>query len=77
MGKDEIADALERTRHNTRLAKNVIIFIGDGMSNPTLTAARIYKGQQIEGDEHRAEKSNLFFERLPHMGHSKVNHIFL
>jgi alkaline phosphatase len=28
---------------NTNLAKNVVIFVGDGMSIPTLTASRIYK----------------------------------
>jgi alkaline phosphatase len=27
------------------LAKNVIIFVGDGMSLPTVTASRIYKAQ--------------------------------
>ena len=29
---------------NTETAKNVIIFVGDGMSTATLTAARIEKG---------------------------------
>ena len=27
-------------------AKNVILFVGDGMSIPTVTAARIYEGQK-------------------------------
>ena len=27
-------------------AKNVILFVGDGMSIPTITAARIYAGQK-------------------------------
>ena len=41
MGKDEIASTLTLLKEkNERLAKNVIIFIGDGMSLPTLTAAR-------------------------------------
>ena len=30
-------------------AKNIIIFIGDGMSMTTVTASRIYKGQQKYG----------------------------
>ena len=30
---------------NTNTAKNIIIFVGDGMSLPTLTASRIYKAQ--------------------------------
>ena len=72
MGEDEIAASLAETGLNERLAKNVILFIGDGMSIPTLTAARIYKGQQVGGDDTRAERSYLTFERFPHMGHSKV-----
>jgi alkaline phosphatase len=31
---------------NTNIAKNVIMFLGDGMGISTVTAARIYKGQQ-------------------------------
>ncbi len=32
-------------KENNGQAKNIIIFIGDGMSIPTVTAARVYKGQ--------------------------------
>lgn len=44
-------------------ARNVILFIGDGMSLDTVTAARIYAGQQAggTGEDHR-----LTFESLPH-----------
>ncbi|MBB5747153.1 alkaline phosphatase [Brevundimonas variabilis] len=35
---------------NTHRARNVILFIGDGMGINTLTAARIYQGQQAGGD---------------------------
>ena len=59
---------------NNKQAKNVILFIGDGMSNPTLTAARIYKAQK-NGIVERAEKEYLTFERFPHMGHSKVTYL--
>ena len=31
---------------NRNIAKNVILFIGDGLGVPTHTAARIYKGQK-------------------------------
>ena len=31
-------------KENTKIAKNVIIFLGDGMGVQTHTAARIYKG---------------------------------
>ena len=34
---------------NTGRAKNVILFVLDGFSIPTLTAARIYEGQQSRG----------------------------
>ena len=44
-------------------AKNIILFIGDGMSITTLTAARIWQGQQQGklGEEHF-----LHFETFPH-----------
>ncbi|MEO1576781.1 MAG: alkaline phosphatase, partial [Pseudomonadota bacterium] len=44
-------------------ARNVILFIGDGMSLDTVTAARIYAGQRAggSGEDHR-----LTFESLPH-----------
>lgn len=47
----------------TTFAKNVILFVGDGMSITTLTAARIWQGQQqgLLGEEHF-----LHFERFPH-----------
>ncbi|XP_034243154.1 alkaline phosphatase-like [Thrips palmi] len=44
-------------------AKNVILFLGDGMSIPTLTAARIQLG---------GESSALSFERFPYSGLSKT-----
>lgn len=41
-------------------AKNVILFIGDGMSIPTVTAARIYAGQKrgIDGEVLFADHGN-------------------
>ncbi|XP_069680549.1 membrane-bound alkaline phosphatase-like [Periplaneta americana] len=50
-------------------AKNVIMFLGDGMSIPTLTAARIYLGQS---QEHTGEESVLSFEKFPYAGFSKT-----
>jgi alkaline phosphatase len=45
-------------------AKNVILFIGDGMGPSTVTAARIFAGQQkgLAGEEY-----SLSFERFPHL----------
>ena len=68
-----IDNALAAIPWNERVAKNIIVFIGDGMSIPTLTAARIYKAQLQDEDFDRPEKNYLTMERFPHMGHSKVN----
>lgn len=51
-------------RHNRNLAKNIILFIGDGMGISTVTAARIRAGQ-LRGE--RGEENLLFFERFPHV----------
>ncbi|CAG7721878.1 unnamed protein product, partial [Allacma fusca] len=52
------------------VAKNTIFFLGDGMSLPTVTASRIFKGQ-LEGS-HFGEEGTLFFETFPHVGVSKT-----
>jgi len=46
-------------------AKNVILFIGDGMGVATLTAARIYEAQQRGAD---GASNRLSFEAFPHLG---------
>ena len=50
-------------------ARNVIVFIGDGMSLPTLAAARILEGQRhgASGEEQR-----LSFEDFPHTALSRT-----
>ena len=48
--------------HNTAPAKNVILFIGDGMGVSTVTAARIYDGQS-RGEP--GEENLLSFEHFP------------
>ena len=58
-----------RTKHKRRKAKNVILFIGDGMSISTLTAARILEGQ-MRGES--GEENYLSFERFPHTALSKT-----
>lgn len=62
---------IERELNNNK-AKNVIVFLGDGMSIPTLAAARIYLGQN-KGQS--GEESRLSFEKFPYVGLSKVNYI--
>ena len=68
----EVTEAKEAAAAtNTKIAKNVAIFIGDGMSIPTLAASRIFKAQHNNSTNPEAEL--LHFETLPHFGHSKVS----
>lgn len=53
-------------------AKNVIIFIGDGMGMTTITAARIYKGQ-LSGKN--GEEYQLSYEKFPNIGLSKTYNV--
>jgi alkaline phosphatase len=50
-------------------AKNVVLFIGDGMGISTVTAARILEGQ-LRGEP--GEENLLAFERLPYVALSKT-----
>ena len=54
---------------NTNKAKNIILFVGDGMSIPTVTAARIFEGQMrgVEG-----ETNSLVFGQFPNVALSKT-----
>jgi len=63
-------DRALRTPINTNVARNVILFLGDGMGVATVTAGRIYAAQQ-QGRPY-GEESSLAFERFPHVGLSKV-----
>jgi hypothetical protein len=54
---------------NANVAKNVIVFVGDGMGLSTVTAGRILKGQQLGGP---GEDYRLTFETFPYVGLSKV-----
>lgn len=55
------------TRTNTKKAKNVILFVGDGMGISTVTAARILEGQQRGAD---GEYNRLSFEKFPYTAFS-------
>jgi alkaline phosphatase len=62
--------AVERNKQqkpNTKRAKNVILFVGDGMGISTVTAARILEGQQRGVD---GEFNRLSFERFPYTAFS-------
>lgn len=69
-GNEELEEALG-LKENTNIAKNIIILIGDGMSLPTVTAARVYKGQQAGSTE--GSSLQLSWEKLPYVGLSKVS----
>ena len=54
---------------NTKTAKNVIFFLGDGMSIPTVTAARILEGQLRN---ETGEENFLSWEKFPWSAFSKT-----
>ena len=66
--RDELREALGMAT-NTREAKNVILFVGDGMGVSTVTAARIRHGQ-LAGRP--GEETRLHLERFPHVALIKV-----
>ncbi|KAL0275004.1 UNVERIFIED_CONTAM: hypothetical protein PYX00_002998 [Menopon gallinae] len=55
---------------NKNIAKNIIMFLGDGMSIPTLTATRIYKWQRAQ--QKMGEDTFLSFEEFPFVGLSRT-----
>ena len=56
-------------QRNTNRAKNVILIVGDGMGFSTVTAARIFEGQQRGVD---GESNVLAWEAFPHLAASKT-----
>ena len=70
LAHQELLDGLKKQKLNKNKAKNVIFFLGDGMSLSTITAARILKGQK---QGHTGEEESLSFERFPYTGLSKVS----
>lgn len=69
-GEDAVLAASKKTINNTPgAAKNIILFVGDGLSMTTVTAARIFAGQQAGQS---GEESILSFERFPWTGLSKT-----
>ncbi len=62
-------DARKRQKINKGKAKNVILFIGDGMGVTTITASRILEGQ-LRGTS--GEENRLSFEEFPFTALSKT-----
>ncbi|KAE8594813.1 hypothetical protein XENTR_v10019813 [Xenopus tropicalis] len=68
--QDTLRDALLLLQNlNTNVAKNVIMFLGDGMGVPTVTATRILKGQ-MAGQP--GEETQLEMDKFPHVALSKT-----
>ena len=68
LGQQLLRDELNKQRINTA-AKNIVFFLGDGMSIPTVTAARIYKGQKAGQS---GEEAELTFDKFPYSALSRV-----
>lgn len=62
-------EAAKKLQPNNHKAKNVILFIGDGMGISTITGSRIFEGQQRGVD---GERNQLAFEKLPYLALSKT-----
>lgn len=63
--------ALRLQNLNTNVAKNVIMFLGDGMGVSTVTAARILKGQLHHSP---GEETRLEMDKFPYVALSKCRH---
>ena len=60
-----IINARIKTIQNNHKAKNIILFVGDGMGVSTITAARILDGQN---KGHTGEENMLSFDKFPYSG---------
>lgn len=69
-GQRAVRDA-RKIKANTRKAKNVILFVGDGMGVSTVTAARILEAQ-LRQTPASGEENLLSFERFPYVALSKT-----
>jgi len=67
--REELAEAIKREKVNTNVAKNVIMFLGDGMGIATITAGRAMRGQ-LKGKS--GEETVLAMDNFPHCGLSKT-----
>ncbi|ESN96160.1 hypothetical protein HELRODRAFT_67985 [Helobdella robusta] len=57
---------------NKNRAKNVIMFLGDGMGLPTVAATRVYRQQGINPAE---KKNYLFWESFPNLGLARTYNV--
>ncbi|ELT93921.1 hypothetical protein CAPTEDRAFT_124483 [Capitella teleta] len=69
LAQDTLAETLNRKEPKMGAAKNVILFIGDGMGVTPLTAARWHQGQKSGS---KAFETHLAMDLMPVIGHTKV-----
>ncbi|MBN3325856.1 PPB phosphatase, partial [Atractosteus spatula] len=69
MAQKTLQKALSLQEHNKNIAKNIILFLGDGMGIPTVTAARILKGQM---NGYSGEETELEMDKFPYVALSKT-----
>ncbi|KAF1414175.1 Alkaline phosphatase, tissue-nonspecific isozyme, partial [Spheniscus humboldti] len=67
--QETLRAALRLQRLNQNVAKNLILFLGDGMGVSTVTAARILKGQL---QNHKGEESLLEMDKFPYVALAKT-----
>ncbi|NXX19386.1 PPBT protein, partial [Podargus strigoides] len=67
--QETLRDALQLQRLNQNVAKNLILFLGDGMGVSTVTATRILKGQLQNG---KGEESLLEMDKFPYVALAKT-----
>nr|XP_002129634.1 alkaline phosphatase-like [Ciona intestinalis] len=68
----ELDEALLLEKRNKNVAKNVILFLGDGMGIPSITSGRILKGQN---NGQSGEETKLMMDTFPHAGLSKTYNV--
>nr|XP_006811662.1 PREDICTED: alkaline phosphatase, tissue-nonspecific isozyme-like [Saccoglossus kowalevskii] len=67
--QETLQRAVNLEKLNKNVAKNIIIFLGDGMGVATVTSARIKKGQD---NGQTGEEYELNMDKFPHVGMSKT-----
>lgn len=73
LAREELSQRVQK-KLNLKKAKNIIFFLGDGMSLTTVAASRIRKGQ-LKGNT--GEEDALSFEKFPYTGLSKVSEVLI
>nr|XP_014092681.2 alkaline phosphatase 4 isoform X1 [Bactrocera oleae] len=63
----------KKTGEPARKAKNIIVFVGDGMGLTTITAGRIFKGQYLKHGF--GEEEMLAFDEFPYTGLAKTYNV--